>query len=158
MPKAAIGKPAPDFDLVKAGGGRFKLSDHRGRIIVLYFYPGDDTPTCTQQAVSFSAETEAFAAAGALVVGVSPDDVPSHDRFVGKHGLTVTLLADPDREAIEAYGVWTKKTMFGRSYMGVARSTFLIDAAGTLVAEWRKVRLKGHIDAVLDAVRKLRDA
>lgn len=155
MSQPLLGDVAPDFTLARAGGGEFRLAGQRGRIIVLYFYPSDDTPTCTSEAVAFSAARERFDALGAVVVGVSPDGVSSHERFAAKHGLEVELLADPGRIAIEAYGVWAQKSTFGRTYMGVVRSTFLIGRDGRIAAEWRGIRLKGHVDAVLAATEKL---
>jgi peroxiredoxin Q/BCP len=149
------GKPAPDFDLPTAGGGRARLKDFRGQKLVVYFYPADDTSGCTLEAIDFTRAAKEFAAADTVVVGVSPDSEASHDRFREKHGLTVTLAADPDKSAITAYGVWGQKSMYGRTYMGVERATFLIDRKGRIAREWRKVRVKGHVDEVLDAARAL---
>jgi peroxiredoxin Q/BCP len=155
MTQLAIGDPAPDFTLPTNGGGTLSLSDYRGRKVVLYFYPQDNTPTCTLQAVDFSGKAEAFKKAGAVVIGVSPDSVKSHDRFCAKHGLSIPLVADEEHKAIEAYGVWRQKKTFGVTYMGVVRSTFLIDEDGRIAGIWDNVRLKGHIAAVLEAAKAL---
>jgi len=151
----AEGGAAPAFDLPTGGGGRARLSDFRGKKLVVYFYPADDTSGCTLEALDFTRAAKDFAAAGAAVVGVSPDSEASHDRFAAKHGLTVTLAADPDKSAISAYGVWVEKNMYGRKYMGVERATFLIDPKGRIARQWRNVRVKGHVDEVLEAVRSL---
>jgi len=158
MAKPDKGDMAPDFELPGDGGKTFRLSDLRGRPVVLYFYPQDDTPTCTAQAIEFSTRKGEFDALGIAIVGLSPDTQKRHDKFKAKHGLTVDLVADPEREIVRAYGVWAEKSMFGRKYMGVERSTFLIDADGKIVEVWRKVRLSGHVDTVLDAARALLDA
>lgn len=151
-----IGQQAPEFELPRDGGGTVKLADFRGRAVVLYFYPQDDTQTCTAEAIEFSRMRPEFERAGAVIIGVSPDSVGKHDKFKAKHNLTVELGADEEREAIEAYGVWSEKTMFGRKYMGVVRSTFLIAPDGTIAKIWRKVRLRGHVEEVLAAVRELK--
>lgn len=155
MTQLKIGDLAPDFTLPKAGGGELSLSQYRGEKVVLYFYPQDNTPTCTLQAIDFSGKADHFKKAGASVIGVSPDSVKSHDRFCAKHGLTIPLVADEDRKATEAYGVWREKTTFGKTYMGVVRSTFLIDRDGRIAGIWDNVRLKGHIDSVLEATKAL---
>jgi peroxiredoxin Q/BCP len=155
MGAVETGKPAPDFDLPTAGGGRARLKDFRGKKLVVYFYPADDTSGCTLEAIDFTRAAKDFAAADTAVLGVSPDSEASHDRFREKHGLTVTLAADPDKAAINAYGVWGEKSMYGRTFMGVERATFLIDRKGRIAREWRKVRVKGHVDEVLDAARAL---
>lgn len=149
------GDAAPDFSLPRDGGGTVRLKDFKGKPVVLYFYPKDDTSGCTKEAVNFSALAAEFAAAGAEVVGVSPDPVKSHDKFKSKHDLKVTLAADEDKKAIEAYGVWTEKKMYGKTYMGVERSTFLIGKDGKIAKVWRKVKVPGHADAVLEAVKEL---
>jgi peroxiredoxin Q/BCP len=149
------GRIAPDFDLATAGGGRVRLSDLKGKKVVVYFYPADDTHGCTIEAIDFTKAHPAFKAAGTEIIGISPDSETSHDRFRSKHRLGITLAADPDRKAIKAYGVWGEKTMFGRKYMGVERSTFLIDKDGRIAEEWRKVRVAGHVDKVLAAARAL---
>ena len=150
-----ISQPAPDFTLPVTGGGEISLSDLRGKAVVLYFYPRDDTPGCTKEAVGFSEHLEAFADAGAVVFGVSRDTMAKHDRFSAKHALTVPLLADIDGAVTEAYGVWVEKSMYGRKYMGVERSTFLVDADGKIAQAWRKVKVPGHVDKVLAAVKEL---
>jgi len=148
------GSKAPDFDLPADGGGRARLADHRGRTVVLYFYPKDDTSGCTKQAIDFTAAAADFAAAGATVIGVSKDSPASHDKFKAKHGLDLILGSD-DGSVVEAYGVWVQKSMYGRSYMGVDRSTFLIDGDGVIRRVWRKVKVPGHAAEVMKAVRDL---
>lgn len=149
------GIPAPDFILPTAGGGSLTLSSLRGRKVVLYAYPQDDTTSCTNEALSFDALRDDFAAAGTTVIGISPDSVKRHDKFKQKYGLGLTLVSDEEKTAIEAYGLWVEKQMYGRHYMGVERSTFLIDATGRIVRVWAKVRVKGHAEAVLAAAREL---
>lgn len=149
------GKKAPEIKLPDQDGEMVKLSGLKGGVVVLYFYPKDDTSGCTNQAKDFTAAADDFEAAGATVIGVSPDSVKSHDKFRNKHELTVQLLADEDKTAAEAYGVWVEKSMYGRKYMGVERSTFLIDAKGKVAQIWRKVKVKGHVDEVLAATREL---
>jgi peroxiredoxin Q/BCP len=149
------GDKAPDFKLPRDGGETVKLSQFKGKYVVLFFYPKDDTPGCTSEAVGFSAALEDFHRAGAEVIGISPDSVKSHGKFRDKHGLAVMLLADEDRKAIEAYGVWGEKSMYGKTFMGVERATFIIGRNGEIVKSWRKVRVPGHVDKVLAAVREL---
>lgn len=149
------GDKAPDFELPSDSGGTVALKDFKGKPVVLYFYPKDDTSGCTKEAVNFSELAEEFAEAGAAVVGVSPDPVKSHDKFKAKHDLKVTLASDEDKEAIEAYGVWAEKQMYGKTYMGVERSTFLIGKDGRIAKVWRKVKVPGHAAAVLEAVKVL---
>lgn len=155
MTQLKIGDPAPDFTLPRDGGGALSLSEYRGKNVVLYFYPQDNTPTCTLQAIDFSSKAAAFKKAGAIVIGVSPDSVKSHDRFCFRHNLTIPLVADEEHKAVDAYGVWREKTTFGRTYMGVVRSTFLIDKDGKIAGMWDNVRLKGHIEGVLEAAKAL---
>ncbi len=156
MPKVLKpGDPAPPFDLPTAGGGHVSLAKLKGRTIVLYFYPKDDTPGCTQEALSFTEKAKAFAAANAIVIGVSRDSPAKHDKFTAKHGLNVTLASDEDGSACEAYGVWVEKTLYGRSYMGVERATFLINSKGKIVRVWRKVKVPGHAQDVLQEVNGL---
>lgn len=149
------GAKAPDFTLDTDGGGTVTLSSLAGRPVVVYFYPKDDTSGCTKEAIGFTCLKPEFDAIGAAVIGISPDSAKSHDKFRQKHGLTVTLAADEARTAIEAYGVWVEKSMYGRSYMGVDRSTFLIAADGTVAKVWRKVKVPGHAEEVLAAAKAL---
>jgi peroxiredoxin Q/BCP len=150
-----VGDPAPDFALPTDDGGQARLADFKGKAVVLYFYPKDDTSGCTAEAIAFSGLKAKFEAAGASVIGVSPDNAASHDRFKKKHRLAVSLAADPERSAIEAYGVWKEKSMYGRKYFGVERSTFLIDRAGRIAQIWRKVKVPGHAEEVLAAAKAL---
>ena len=149
------GEPAPDFELATDGGGRAHLKALKGKPVVVYFYPKDDTSGCTAEAIAFNGLRAKFAAAGATVVGVSPDSAAAHDKFKAKHDLKIALAADPERSAIEAYGVWKEKSMYGRKYFGVERSTFLIGRDGRIARIWRKVKVPGHADEVLAAVKAL---
>ena len=155
MAELSLGDIAPAFDLTRDGGGSVRSSDFTGRAVVLYFYPHDDTAGCTSEAIDFSRLRAEFEKAGASVVGVSPDSAAKHDKFKARHGLSIDLAADEERKAIEAYGVWVEKSLYGRRTMGVERATFLIGADGRIAAIWRKVRVKGHAEAVLEAVRAL---
>ena len=155
MTDLTAGDMAPDFSLPRNGGGTVSLSDFAGKPVVLYFYPKDDTGGCTTEAVNFSGLTEEFAKLGATVIGVSPDSVKSHDKFAAKHNLSVVLAADEEHKALEAYGVWKEKSMYGKTYMGVERSTFLIDKSGKVAEVWRKVKVPGHAEAVLKATQAL---
>jgi peroxiredoxin Q/BCP len=148
-----IGETAPDFSLPRDGGGTLTLSGLRGSAVVLFFYPRDDTPGCTKESIGFSDHLQEFADAGAKVIGISRDSVAKHDKFVAKHGLGVPLLADEDGAVCVAYGVWVEKKNYGRAYMGIERTTFLIGADGRIARVWRKVRVAGHVATVLDAVR-----
>jgi peroxiredoxin Q/BCP len=150
-----VGDTAPDFTLPRDGGETVSLKDFRGKALVLYFYPKDDTSGCTTQAIGFSEKITDFSDAGAAIVGLSKDSAQKHDKFKAKHDLKVILAADEELGTIQAYGVWVEKNMYGRKYMGIERATFLIDAKGKIAQIWRKVRVKGHVDAVLDAVREL---
>jgi peroxiredoxin Q/BCP len=145
------GAKAPDFSLESADG-TVRLGDFAGKTLVLYFYPKDDTTGCTMEAQAFSALAPEFAGAGATVIGVSKDSVKSHEKFAGKYGLTVRLGSDPQGEVIERYGSWVQKKLYGREYMGIDRSTFLIKD-GTIRRIWRKVKVPGHAQSVLDAVK-----
>ena len=147
------GDTAPDFALPTEDGGEAKLADYEGAL-VLYFYPKDDTSGCTKQAIGFSERLDEFRAAGAEVLGVSKDAPAKHAKFRAKHDLTVPLASDEEAQALEAYGVWKEKSMYGKTYMGIERSTFLIQD-GKIVRAWRKVRVPGHVDEVLEAVRAL---
>lgn len=151
MTTPAEGEKAPDFELPTDGGGSVKLSSFRGKKVVLYFYPADDTTGCTTEAIDFTAALPDFKKAGAVVIGVSPDTVGSHDKFKAKHKLGVVLASDRDRKTIDAYGVWGEKMMYGRKHMGLIRSTFLIGPDGRITKLWRNVRVKGHVPAVLEA-------
>ena len=150
-----IGAPAPDFDSATTSGGQQQLSDLKGRKLVLYFYPKDNTPGCTLEGQNFRDLHEEFSAANAVILGVSRESIRSHNNFRGKFDFPFHLLSDPDETLCNAYGVIVEKSMYGRKYMGVDRSTFLIDEGGVLRREWRKVRVKGHADEVLEAVRSL---
>jgi peroxiredoxin Q/BCP len=149
------GLTAPDFTLPRDGGGQVTLSALRPKAVVLYFYPRDDTSGCTREALDFSAKADAFDDAGAVILGVSKDSVASHEKFVKKHGLGVVLASDEKGDVCERYGVWVEKSMYGKKYMGVERATFLIDGAGMVRQVWRKVKVAGHVDDVLDAVTAL---
>jgi peroxiredoxin Q/BCP len=149
MTAIAAGDKAPDVDLETDDGGRFRLKDMRGRKVVVYFYPKDDTSGCTVEAVNFTKAMKAFKKAGVEVVGISPDTTASHCKFRDKHNLGVPLAADPERKAIEAYGVWVEKSMYGRKYMGVERATFLIGPDGRVLRDWHKVKVPGHVEEVL---------
>jgi len=155
MSEVGEGMTAPDFDLPRDGGGNVSLAGLAGKIVVLYFYPKDDTSGCTVEAVDFTALSDEFAKAGAVVVGMSPDPVKAHDKFVAKHNLDVILASDEDKVVLEAYGVWKEKSMYGRTYMGVERSTFLIGTDGKIAKVWRKVKVPGHAKDVLDAAKAL---
>jgi thioredoxin-dependent peroxiredoxin len=150
-----VGRKVPDFSLPATGGGNWKLSAARGSKLVIYFYPKDNTSGCTQEGVAFADLYKAFRKEGAVVVGVSPDSLASHEKFKSKMGFPFELLADEEQKACQLFGVWKEKSMYGRKYMGVERSTFLIDEQGVLQREWRKVKVPGHADEVLDAVRDL---
>ena len=150
-----VGEPVPDFNLPRDGGGNAGPADYRGRKLVLYFYPKDDTPGCTTEALDFTAAMPEFEAAGTGVVAVSKDGVKSHDRFRDKHGLAIPLLADETGAVVERFGLWGEKTMYGRTFMGVERATFLIDAAGIVRRIWPKVRVAGHVKEVLAAAQAL---
>ena len=147
-----VGDPAPDFSLPADSDGSVSLREFQGRKLVLYFYPKDDTPGCTTEAQAFRDAFAEFDRSGAVILGVSPDKPSRHDRFKAKHGLPFALGSDEDHSVAEAYGVWVEKRMYGRVYMGIERSTFLIDEEGRIAGIWRKVRVKGHAEAVLGAL------
>ncbi len=155
MSDVAEGQTAPEVRLPRDGGGDFSLADAGGRNVVLYFYPRDDTSGCTREAVDFTARAAEFAAANTLVAGVSRDSVKSHEKFRAKHGLDVILLSDETGEVCGRYGVWVQKSMYGKTYMGIERATFLIDATGKIRRVWRKVKVPGHVAEVLDAASRL---
>ncbi|MAU54117.1 MAG: peroxiredoxin [Roseovarius sp.] len=146
---------APDVSLPRDGGGELRLADLRGAPVVLFFYPRDDTSGCTREAVAFSGLKPEFDALGAHVLGISKDSVASHEKFRDKHGLTVPLLSDENSDVCERFGVWKEKSMYGKTFFGIERSTFLIDAEGRIAREWRKVKVPGHAEEVLEAVRAL---
>jgi peroxiredoxin Q/BCP len=150
-----LGDPAPPFDLPTAGGGRVSLASLKGKRVVLYFYPKDDTPGCTLEALNFTEKAKSFAAANAIVLGVSRDSVAKHDKFAAKHGLKVQLGADETGEVTDAYGVWGEKKLYGRTFMGIERATFLIDTTGKVAHVWRKVRVPGHVEDVLQVVNAM---
>ncbi|MEO1364775.1 MAG: peroxiredoxin [Pseudomonadota bacterium] len=150
-----ISSPAPDFTLPQGDGTDVTLSALQGGPVVLYFYPRDDTPGCTKEAIAFSEHLSAFAAAGASVFGVSKDSVASHAKFATKKDLSVPLLSDEHGSVCEDYGVWKEKNMYGKKYMGIERTTFLIDANGDVAMIWPKVKVPGHAEAVLAAVQAL---
>lgn len=150
-----ISQPAPDFTLPMTGGGDVTLSALEGAPVVLFFYPRDDTPGCTKEAIGFSADLDAFEAAGTKVFGISRDTMAKHDKFTAKHDLTVPLLSDEDGSVTEDYGVWVEKNMYGKKSMGIERATYLIGADGTIARIWRKVKVPGHVEEVLDAARAL---
>lgn len=150
-----ISEQAPDFTLPVTGGGEVTLSDLRGKPVVLFFYPRDDTPGCTTESIGFSANLSDFEAAGAKVFGISRDTMAKHDKFVAKHALTVPLLSDEQGDVTEAYGVWVEKNMYGKKSMGIERATYLIGADGKITQVWRKVKVPGHVEAVLEAARAL---
>ncbi len=150
-----IGTPAPDFTMPTDGGGSVTLSALRGQPVVLYFYPKDDTSGCTAEACGFRDRFPDFTGTGAAVIGVSKDGVASHDKFKSKHALPFVLASDKETQVAEAYGVWVEKSMYGRKYMGLERATFLIDRDGVVRNVWRKVKVTGHVEAVLKAVKAL---
>ena len=150
-----VGQTAPDFTLPRDGGGELTLSEMQPKNVVLYFYPKDDTPGCTKEAIGFTETAGEFEAANTVVIGVSKDTVAKHDKFVAKHELGVALVSDAEGDVCERYGTWVEKSMYGKTYMGIERATFLIDGSGKVVEEWRKVKVPGHVDAVLEAVKAL---
>lgn len=153
MTELQVGDFPPDFVLPVAGGGSVDLVALRGKSIVLYFYPKDDTVGCTAEAVAFTEMLPEFESAGAVIIGISPDPVARHDKFATKHGLKIILASDEDHHVSEAYGVWREKSMYGRTFMGIERSTFLIGPDGRLRAIWRKVKVAGHAGDVLVALK-----
>ncbi len=152
----AVGDQAPDFSLPAAGGQSISLGSLRGRQVVLYFYPKDDTSGCTKEAMEFNALKPRFEAAGTEIVGISADSVASHEKFRQKYGLGFGLASDEDKSTLEAYGVWVEKSMYGKRYMGIERSTFLIDADGKVARVWAKVKVPGHAEEVLAAAESIR--
>ncbi len=151
----SLNAPAPDFTLPQTDGSDITLSNLRGGPVVLFFYPKDDTPGCTKESIAFSQHLQAFADLGAKVLGVSKDSVAKHRKFTAKHDLTVPLLSDENGTVCEDYGVWKEKSMYGKTYMGIERTTVLIGADGNVVQIWPKVKVPGHAESVLDAVKAL---
>jgi peroxiredoxin Q/BCP len=151
----AEGKKAPDFTAATDGGGKLKLSDLRGKPVVLYFYPKDDTSGCTAEACGFRDQAAAFKKLKAQVIGISKDSVASHDKFKKKYDLNFPLVSDADGKICEKYGTWIEKSMYGRKYMGIERATFLIDKAGVVAKAWHKVKVPGHVAEVADALKSL---
>ena len=149
-----IGDKAPNFSMPSDGGGTVSLSDYKGRFLVLYFYPKDDTPGCTKEAIGFSENKSAFDKLGADILGVSKDTAAKHDKFITKHELTVKLGSDEDGEMIDSYSVWVEKNMYGKKYMGIERATYLIGPDGKILEIWRKVRVKEHVEKVLAALKQ----
>lgn len=152
MAELNIGDLAPNFTLPKDGGGEISLEALRGKTVVLYFYPKDDTSGCTNQAIQFSEKKDEFEDKNAIIIGVSKDSIKSHDKFKVKYDLKIDLLSDEELNVANAYGTWVEKSMYGRKYMGMDRSTFLIDTDGKIKKIWRKVKIPGHIDAVIKSI------
>lgn len=153
MSELKIGDKAPDFDLESDGGKSLNLKDFKGQSVVLYFYPRDDTPGCTKEAIQFTEMKEEFEAQNCAIIGISKDTAQKHDKFIAKHDLKLRLGADVEGEVVEAYGVWVEKNMYGKKYMGIQRATFLIGPDQKIQHIWPKVRVKGHVEAVLDEVK-----
>lgn len=153
MKTLEVGKTAPNFSCPTDSSGNISLSELKGNMVVLYFYPKDDTPGCTKEAIAFTELKKEFDAHGAKIIGVSKDTPTKHDKFKAKHDLDVTLISDEDGKLIEKYGVWVEKNMYGRKYMGIERATYLIGSDGKILNIWRKVRVNGHVEAVLEAVK-----
>lgn len=152
MAELKIGDLAPNFTLPKDGGGEISLEALRGKTVVLYFYPKDDTSGCTNQAIQFSEKIDEFEDKNAIIIGVSKDNIKSHDKFKAKYDLKIDLLSDEELNVANSYGTWIEKSMYGRKYMGMDRSTFLIDADGKIKKIWRKVKIPGHIDDVIKSI------
>lgn len=150
-----VSNPAPRFTLPRDGGSEVSLDDLKGKAVVLFFYPRDDTPGCTKESIGFSQHLQAFADAGTLVFGISKDPIPKHEKFIAKHDLTTPLLSDAESNTCEAYDVWKEKNMYGKKHWGIERSTFLIDAEGNIAKIWRKVKVDGHVEEVLEAAKSL---
>ena len=155
MTHPAVGDIAPAISLPRDGGENMDLSDFAGKNIVLYFYPKDDTPGCTKESIGFTENVDAFAALNTVILGISKDSVKKHDKFIAKHNLKIALLSDEEGDVCERYGTWVEKNMYGKTYMGIERATYLIGTDGRIAQVWRKVRVPGHVDAVLDAVKAL---
>jgi len=153
MTELQIGQNAPDFSLPTNNDGTTALGDYKGKMLVLFFYPKDDTPGCTKEAIGFTENKDSFEAEGADILGVSRDTVSKHDKFVAKHELKIALGADETGKVTEDYGVWVEKNMYGKKYMGIERATYLIGVDGKILEIWRKVRVKDHVEKVLEAVK-----
>lgn len=149
-----IGQLAPDFELLASNGKMVKLADYKGKNVVLYFYPKDMTPGCTTEACDFRDQHNSFEELDAVILGVSPDPLERHEKFIEKHGLPFLLLADEDHQVAENYDVWKLKKNFGKEYMGIERSTFVIDKDGKVAGEWRKVKVKGHVEEALKFIKE----
>lgn len=152
MNKIEVGQEVPDFTLPASTGQNISLSDYRGRKVVLYFYPKNMTPACTQEACEFRDAGDPIARSNAVVLGISPDSLSSHAKFIEKNSLPFPLLSDEDHTVSQLFGVWQLKKLYGKEFMGIVRSTFLIDEQGILIKEWRKVRVKGHVEALLGEI------
>lgn len=150
-----IGDTAPDFTLPRDGGETMTLSAQRPGKVVLYFYPKDDTPGCTKEAIAFTDHLQAFADANTTIIGVSKDPVSKHDKFIAKHELKVALVSDEESDVCEQYGVWVEKNMYGKKYMGIERATYLIAGDGKIAQIWRKVKVPGHAEKVLEATQAI---
>ena len=155
MTKVTEGNLAPDFTLPTNGGGSFALSENKGNPVILFFYPKDDTSGCTKESIEFSEQLDEFEKLGCVVAGLSPDPVKKHDKFIAKHELTTTLISDEEKTTLDAYGVWIEKSMYGKKYMGVNRTTLIIDREGKVVKAWAKVKVPGHVNEVLATAQEL---
>ena len=155
MSELSIGDSAPAFELPRDGGEIVSLAGLSGQNVVLYFYPRDDTPGCTKESIAFTDQVGDFAALNTVILGISKDTVAKHEKFVTKHNLGVALLSDTDANTCEDYGTWVEKSMYGKTYMGIERATYLIDKQGKIAQIWRKVKVPGHTDAVLEAAKAL---
>jgi len=150
----SIGDKAPHFSLPSDGGKTVSLSDYKDQYLILYFYPKDDTPGCTKEAIGFSEMKSQFTELGANIIGISKDTAAKHDKFIAKHNLTVQLGSDEEGNVIEDYGVWVEKNMYGKKYMGIERATYLIGPDGKIANIWRKVRVKDHVETVLTTLKQ----
>ena len=155
MVKIKLGKKVPDFTAIATNDSSFTLSENMGKNIVIYFYPKDNTPGCTKEGEDFRDQFEVFGSHNTIIVGVSRDSIKSHDKFICKYNFPFELITDEDETVCQLFDVIKEKNMYGRKYMGIERSTFLIDSNGTLINEWRKVKVKGHVEEVLDAVKNI---
>ncbi len=150
-----VGDQVPDFSMPTGGGGSVQASDYQGKNLVIFFYPKDDTPGCTKESIAFNQSKAAFQACNTEILGISIDPPKSHDKFAAKHDLDLTLGSDEQKAVVAAFGVWVEKNMYGRKYMGTERATFLIDSEGKIAQIWRKVKVPGHVDQVLEAAKAL---